>query len=196
MTLAISRTSSHHPTKETEEDLEQRSLEQKKSALSQVFELLNKLSCIMQDNKRDFLDVVRHDLEKYREESDDLSRERNFQGWSVASLTLAGATLLGTSALVSEIAELGPNALDFIDSLGGAESVKKLCEASSQFSDGMKPAVNVFSESRITGKETNKQLLQLAFQRGQQAADQGSNTVEKLVSAALRLYETDARSKG
>lgn len=198
MPIALDRVSSTQHQRTTSREVEGHREEeelQRESALSQVFRLLNTLSQLMQQNKREFLDVVRSDLKSYQEESNNLSLERTFQGWSVASLTLAGATLMGASALVKEISEMGPMALDFIDSLGGVASVEKLCTASSQFSEGMKPVTNAFSDSRITTKETNRQILQIAHQRGQQAADQGNATIEKLISAALRLYETDARSK-
>lgn len=172
----------------------EKSQHEEQNALSQIFDLMQAIELLMQQKQRACFDVVREDLKRYQEESAHLTGERNWQGWSVASLTCAGGMLMGLSPLVSSINDLDPTFKTLIDSLGGVEIVKKLCDTGSQFSEGIKPVANVWSEGKIASLQTNEQLLQMAYSQGQRAAEQSSSTVEKLAQAALRLHDSHMRT--
>jgi hypothetical protein len=168
---------------------------ERSDALSQIFAQLSSIERAMQRQQHDCFDIVRKDMELYKEKSHNQSDARNFQGWTVASLTLAGGLLAALSPLTETINDMNPTFSELIDSLGGVDSVKKLLDSSSHFTDGIKPVSQVWGEAKISDFETDKQYLELARQRGQQAADQSNTSVDKLLNAALRILDTDSKSK-
>lgn len=169
--------------------------EEHSDALSQIFANLSRIEQTMRRHQHDCFDVIREDMEQYKKSSRTLHDERNFQGWSTLSLTFAGAFLSILAPCIASINAMDPAFDTLISELGGVESVEKLCGTLSKSTEGLTPVANVWSEAKASAIETDKQFLQLAYSRGQQTADQSNNSVDKLLNAALRLLEIDAKSK-
>ncbi|MEN9343433.1 MAG: hypothetical protein RLZZ453_220 [Chlamydiota bacterium] len=169
-----------------------------KSQLSQLFSLMQAIQAAMHNNQRDLFDVVREDLDRYKQESQNLSDTRNWQGWSVATLTLVGAFLLGVSPYIDSLKGFDKDFETLITELGGVEAVKKLCDTSSQFSRGMEPVLNVWSEGKVSATEVNKHFMQNAYSQGQSAAEHSNQFVYQIAKNMQDLLdkESDLRRFG
>ncbi|MBS0604341.1 MAG: hypothetical protein JSS60_04795 [Verrucomicrobia bacterium] len=183
------------------------------AALDRIFSAIADYSKAMGSLHIDFLDIVRRDIDRFKEMTDKLYGQMQWQAWSVVALSSVGASLAIAGSLFPKGASaanplsntrLGANdgisdpvskALTAIgDKLRDSEFMRSTCKTAAKTFNGISPAANVWWQSQTTDSESKRELYRLCFQEGQQEKGTFSQETRRAQESALSILQS--KSKG
>jgi predicted secreted protein len=159
----------------------------------------------------DFLQHVRRDIERFKEMTQSLHDQKQWQGWTTiglsafnGSLAIAGACIpkTGVDATANQTrlnANDGPsdafsNAIKAItDKLKDNEFLRTTCKTSAKFIHNITPAVDSFYGAKQTDMEAKRQLFQLGFQEAGQEKTRCDQASRQAQETALSILQSKAK---
>ncbi len=185
-------------------------------ALERIFSEVAQFSKTMGGLHNDFLSIVRRDINRFLEQTTNLTNQMHWQGWTTVGLTTLGASLSIAGALLPKTAtdaasgasslNVRLNAQDFGDQaqeairwigskLADNDFLRSTCKTSARFINGITPATDVWFRSTTTEIESKRSLLQsVNLQDGQTKKSIFDQQVQQAQTAVLRILES--KSKG
>lgn len=183
------------------------------ASLDRIFSAIADFTKTMGTLHIDFLNIVRRDIERFTEMTNNLQSQQNWQAWTVIGLSSVGASLAIVGALIPKGSDAASNALNnprlsandgirdaaskalkWIEScLKDNNFLKTTCKSASQFFNGITPAANIWYQGKTTGIESKRELVRLCFQEEQQEKSRFTQDSERAQQAALSILQ--AKSK-
>lgn len=182
-------------------------------ALDKIFAEVAGFTKEMGKLHNDFLSLVERDIARYLEQSQDLSQQMNWQGWTVLGLAVSSG-VLGIAG--AALPKAGPDAApanfrlaandgitdpvtDAIRAIGNklsdTEFLKEACKSSSQFFTSVGPVADSWFRSTTTEIESKRSLLdRINIQDGQNKKSMFDQQAQLAQSAVQRILE--AKQKG
>jgi hypothetical protein len=183
------------------------------TSLERIFSEVAQFSKTMGGLHNDYLQIVRRDINRFLEETNNLTNQRQWQGWTIFGLTAFSASFAIAAAWIPKTSSNATSAAttldprtnandglgDFLKGLGEKfkdnDFLRSNCKIASKFFEGIKPVSDAWNNSEITETEAKRSLLESANIRdGQSKKEILGQQVEKAQTAALRILES--KSKG
>lgn len=184
--------------------------------LDKIFAQVAGYTKSMANLHNDFLILVKRDIDRFLEKTNDLTNQMNWQGWTTIGLTSLSASLAIAGALIPKSSSAAPNTPNLNPRLGANDGItdgfssamkaitqklsdhdflRTTCKTTSKFFNGVGSAADVWYRSSNTATETKRSLLErINIQDGQSKKSIFDQQVQQAQTAALRLLE--AKSKG
>jgi hypothetical protein len=182
-------------------------------ALDTIFATISDFSKTMGILHNDFLGLVRRDIGRFIELTDDLYGQMQWQAWSVVGISAVGASLAVVGSLIPKgadpaaalnnprlgandgIGDTVSNTLKWIgEQLKNNDFLKTTCKSAAKFFNGIAPAADTWFRSQTTKLEANRELMRVCFQEGQQEKNSFSQETRKAQDTALNILQS--KSKG
>lgn len=184
------------------------------AALDKIFATIADFSKSMGSIHGDFLQIVRRDIDRFKEMTQSLYTQMQWQGWSVVALSSLSASLAVVGSLIPKGADpasttlnnprLGANdgisdpisnTLKWIgEQLKNNDFLRTNCKTAAKFFNGVTQPTNIFFESQKTKLEANREIIRLCFQEGQQEKSVFSNEGRRAQEQALSILQSKAKA--
>ena len=179
-----------------------------RSPLERIMAEVAQFSKTMGGIHADYLKTVLRDLNRYLEESNNLSSQMKWNGYTTLALTGISASLAVAGACIPKTNGATPN----LDPRGTAnagsaemfaqinkllsdnEFLRTSCKTSAKFFKGVAPAADAFHRSGQTKTESLRNMIQQYMQSGQQGKSNCDTQIQQAMTAILRIL--DSKSKG
>lgn len=181
-------------------------------ALDKIFAEVASFTKTMGTLHNDFLVLVQRDIDRYLEQTKDLSQQMNWQGWTVLTLAVSSGVLGIAGAAMPKA---GPDAApanfrlaandgitdpisDAIKAIGAklsdTELLKAACQSTSQFFTSLGPVANSWFDSMKTEIESKRSLLdRINIQDGQSKKSMFDSQAQAAQTAVQRILESRAK---
>lgn len=183
-------------------------------AMDRIFEAITDYSKTMGGLHGDFMSIVKRDIERFMEMTNDLQSQMQWQAGAVFAVSTLGASLAVVGALIPKGADAASTALsdsrlsanDGIgDSISNAlksigeklkdsEFLRSTCKTSAKFFNGIGQPVNLLFQSKITQLEAKTKLIEVCFREGQQEKSVFDQEIRRTQDAAQSIMQAKAKS--
>lgn len=184
-------------------------------AMDRIFEAITDYSKTMGSLHGDFMSIVKRDIERFMEMTNDLQSQMQWQAGTVFALTSISASLAVVGSLMPKgagaaasttlndprlgandgIGDAISNALKFIgDKLKDSEFLRTSCKTTGKFFDGLSKPVELLFQSRSTQLDAKRELMKMSFQEGQQEKSAFDQEIRRAQDSALSILQSKAKS--
>lgn len=176
------------------------------TAIEKVFSTITEFTKTMGNLHGDFLKVVRRDIDRFKEMTDSLNSQMQWQGWTTialnsvsASLAVAGtlipkagaAPILDTRLSVNE--GIADPLTSILKTLSDSEFLRSTSKTGAKFFGGIAPAADSWHRSKTTKIEADREITRMSFQEAQgeksrfdQAATRAQEAVQSILNQKAR----------
>lgn len=174
-------------------------------AIERIFSEVAQFTKTMGSFHNDFLNIVKRDIDRFLEKSQDLASQMNWQGWTTIGLTSLSAGLAVAGTLIptggapttTDIRSEanGTNLLSgILEKLKDNDFLRSTCKTASKFFNGVSPAADVWFRSSTTELESARGLLErVDISDGQTKKGIFDQNAQLANSALSRLLESKAK---
>ncbi len=176
------------------------------TAIEKIFSTITEFTKTMGNLHGDFLAVVRRDIDRFKEMTESLNSQMQWQGWTTIALNSVSASLAVAGALIPK-AGAAP-ALDprlgvadgisdplssILKTLSNNDFLRTTSKTASKFFGGVAPAADIWHRSKTTKIEADRELTRMGFQEAQgeksrfdQAATRAQEAVQSVLNQKAR----------
>jgi len=181
--------------------------------INEIISIMRQFSDNMTGLRADFNTITEESIERFLEETTNVSNQMRHQGRLIFGMNCASAGFAMLGALLTPqtpsnrttnpSVNVRLNAQDglkdlihsFANKLRDNEFLSSTCKTSSQFFSGLTPVVQSSSQAVITEGETKRSLLkEMQIQQGQAGKSYCDGQTQQINSLALNLLQTAARA--
>jgi hypothetical protein len=181
-------------------------------AIDAVFSTITDFSKTMGGLHGDFLGLVRRDIERFLEKTNNIYDQMQWQAWTTVGLTTLSASMAIAGTLIPKgtspstpldqrlganngIGDTVSNTLKWIsEKLGDNDFLRTTCKTTSKFFSSVGPAADALYGGARTKLEASKQLLQTCYQEGQQQKGLFGSETRKAQDAMLSIIQSKSRA--
>lgn len=183
--------------------------------MDRIFEAITDYSKTMGGLHGDFMKIVKRDIERFMEKTDNLQNQMYWQAGTVFAVGALGASLAVVGSLIPKGADPASSTLDgsrlganngagdaisdALKSIGEKlkdnEFLRQTCKTGAKLFNGVgENVVSTYHRSKTTKLEADRELIQICMREGQQEKSVFDQEIRRAQDSALQILQSKAKS--